>query len=298
MKILLIPLDYHRHKEDDRFFGDMLRAFQKQSDARIYDGNIRTLIDWKPNVVFYQGSLSREECIEIKKQTGCKWTTWTGDCKYAPADYLIQAAEWTDQFYFPFSGEMLNRYSRLLGKPCVFQWEYMQDWKFREPKNMQNGRVTFVGNKYDHLPGGKQRKELMEFCWKHIPDCTFYGNLDQMPIYGGQIPHNTVPALYNDSYIVIAENNMHDIESYFTPRNLMGMAAGSCTLMRWFPAIDDFFDNWKHCVIYKHKYELLDIINFLRDSPETRNRIAVGGYEHAKRNFCMDQFAKQYISKL
>ncbi|MES2395661.1 MAG: glycosyltransferase [Bacteroidota bacterium] len=297
MKILYIPLDYHRHSEDDRFFGDMLRAFQRHSEAIIYT-NIDNAIAFKPDVVFYHGSLSKEDCIKIKLATGCKWTMWTGDARYAPIKCLVDAMEFTDQYYLPFKGEMKDRFAILLGKPCSFIWEKFSDWKFREPKEMNGGTISFVGNVYDSLPGGEERVDLMNFCNRNIPDCLFYGSLPGSPNNKGGIHHNSVPDLYNNSFAVIVENNIHDIEGYFTPRNIMGLASGSCCLMKVFPGIEEHFENWKHCIYYRHKHELLDIVHYLRDKPEMRNKIAVAGHKLAKKKYTMDNFVKQYISQL
>lgn len=293
MRILYIPLDYHRHKEDDRFFGDLLRAFQNQCECIIYDGNIDNAIAFKPTHVFYQGSLTIEDIIKIKTATKCKWTTWTGDVRYAPMQYLMDLKEVTDQYYFPFSGELLRTYSRLLGKTCVYIYEPFQDWRYKTPKQMTEGRISFVGNVYETLPGGTERIEISKYIGKHCSELVCYGSG-----FDWSIKNCDVPDLYNDSYLVIADNNWNDIEGYFTPRNLGAMAAGSCCLMRTFPGIEEHFENWKHCVYYRHKYELLDIITFLKVNPEVRNRIAIKGHELATTKYSMNNFVKQFIAQL
>lgn len=293
MKILYTPLDYHRHSEDDRLFGDMLRAFQKQSQCVIYNGNITEAINFKPDSVFYQGSLSKEDCIKIKTETKCKWTTWTGDVRYAPLQYLVEAAEFTDKYFFPFSGDLLKTYRKLLDRECNFIFEPLQNWRFRSANQINSGDITFVGNRYEHLPGGIERAELKDLSEK-IRQLKCYGSGYSL----GQINNYDVPMLYNNSYAVIAENNWSDIEDYFTPRNLGAMAAGSCCLMKVFPGIENHFENWKHCIYYRHQYELIDIINFINANPEVRNRIAKSGYELVKKKYSMDNFVKQYISQL
>jgi hypothetical protein len=295
MKILLIPLGFEKHTEDHRLFSDMCNAFENHGNVRMFQ-DIEDAIQFSPDIVFYQGGLSRDHCIMIKvSNPKCKWQTWTGDVRYAPMKYLCDAAEFTDQFYFPFSGDLLNRYRRLLQKNCIFIFEPIQNWRFREPKIMNEPKgISFVGNLYDHLPGGIHRRELSTFVKAQFTEVHLYGE----GMEHGHIDHYEVPDLYNDSYAVICENNWHDIDSYFTPRNLTAMSAGSCALMRIFPGIEYHFENWKDCVYYRDKYELLDIISFLKDNPDVRNKIAATGYKTVKDNFNMSIFAKRFIEAL
>lgn len=288
MKFLLIPLGYQNPAQ----FADMLSAFNKHGEAVIYNGNADDAIAFKPDVVFYQGSLTKDDCIKIKVNTGAWWTTWTGDVRYAPVESLTECIEFTDQYYLPFTGELLNIYRKLLKRPCSFIWEPFQNWRFREPKELTDGKTTFVGNLYDCVPGGEERIELERFLKQYFNYVEFRGSMSTA------IPVEEVPALYNDSYLVIAENNWQDIPDYFTPRNLTAMSAGSCCLAKVFPGIENYFENWKHCIYYRHKYELLDIISYLKKNPQVRNEIAWNGHELMKKEYTFDKWVFQYINKL
>jgi hypothetical protein len=287
MRFLLIPLCFDLHKEQPLLFTDMLSAFKKQGEAMIFT-TMDEAIDFKPDVIFYQGSLTKEQCVLLKTITNAYWTTWTGDMRYAPMESLMECREFTDKLLLPFTGELLHTYTLLLGKPCDFIYEPLHEWRMIEPKEMEGGKVSFVGNIYNTVPGGEMRKELKEFIKENVPDYEFHN---------GSIAVNDVPKLYNDSYLVIAQNNFHDTQNYFTPRNLLAMGAGSCCLAKVFPGIEQRFKNYKHCVYYRHKYELLDAIIFLRNHPEVRNKIAKQGYELAK-NYTYSQWVKDYIKLL
>lgn len=282
MKILLIPLDFHKHKDEPLLFGDLLRAFSVGNEAVIYT-TLDEAIGFRPDLVFYQGSLSIEECAWVKRETKCKFTMWTGDVRYAPMQSLVEMKDVVDQYYLPFSGELLKTYEYLLGKPCAYIWEPLHNWKVIKPKELTTGNITFIGNLYETVPGGAERIELKRF---------LSGKVDNLFFENG-IPNNTLPGLYADSFAVIAENNWSNIEGYFTPRNLLAMS-NSCCLARYFPGIH-YFKNWGHCVYYKNKYELLDIINYLKLNPEKRNDIAKRGHELATNLFTYDNWAKQYI---
>lgn len=292
MRFLLIPLDSYKHQTDDRMFGDMFRAFNKdiKDEAMMYNDDVQEAIIFKPDVVFYQGGVNRDICEAIKLATDSYWVTWTGDVRYAPMEHLVLCKDFTDLFLLPFTGNMLKRYYRCLGVPCRFIWEPFQNWKFIEPKQMNEGKITFVGNKYNTVPGGEERGNIVPFLKQFFPEFEAYGSgWDKEPI-----DNFSVPQLYNDSYAVICDNNWNDIASYFTPRNLNAMSAGSCAVMRYFPNIEQFFKNYEHCIYYKHKYELLDVLSFLKNSPDIRNKIARQGYDHAKKNFTFDNFVEQF----
>ena len=292
MKVLLIPLDYHRHTEDDMLFGDMLRAFQKQSEAIMYDGNTDNAISFKPDVIFFQGSVSVDDLQKIKSATGCKITMWTGDTRYAPQQSLMDYRNVIDIYLLPFSGETSNNFSKMLNKPCQFIFEPIQDWRFVPPKEMSDGRIVFVGNHYETAPAGETRTEIINFLKQHTANFEAYGSIANS---NGSINYTLVPQLYNDSFIVIAENNWHDIEDYFTPRNLTAMSAGSCCLMRRFDGIEKHFSNFENCFFYRHKYELLDIVCFLKNNPSYRNAIAHKAYATAKEKYSLDVWVGDFI---
>lgn len=288
MKILLIPLDYHLHTKDPQLFGDMFDAFAKECEAMMFDGYMEKAFDFKPDVIFYQGSLTAEERKILKDKTGALWMTWTGDVRYAPMKSLIEVKDVTDVYLVPFEGKMLEYYEAVLGKPCKYIFEPLHEWKLIEPKVKTEGKITFVGNSYDHLPGGIERMKIQGFLNLYFKDqVNFYGSPNP------SISNKDVPALYNDSYIVIAENNWRDVQGYFTPRNLLAMA-NSCCVAREFPDCEWHFKNYEHCIYYKHKYELLDIINMLKECPEVRNRIAQAGYNHIKEGFTYAQWVKKF----
>lgn len=293
MKILLIPLDYQLNKTDELVFDGMDDGFITNGhEAIIYDGNLDNAIKFKPDLIILQGSISPEECKKLKYNTGSKVIMYTGDIRYAPMYSLIQFQTVVDMYFLPFSGRILESYSYLLGKPCSFLWEPIQNWRFKQLKPLDKGIISFVGNAYETVPCDRIR--FVNFLHKHVPGFECYGSL---PGSKGAIPTTEVPTLYQSSYCVIAENNWSE-DSYFTPRNIGSMAASSCTLMRWFPNIEKFFTSWRDCVVYKNEFELLDIINFLRENPNKRNEIAKEGHKTAYVKYKYSDWAKQLIANI
>ena len=281
-KILLIPLDYYKHIEHPELFSDLITAFNKKTETKIYTTQDEA-INFSPDVILFQGSLSVGDLAELKEHTKAKVAMWTGDFRYAPTQSLMDYKQVADLYLLPFCGEQLLIYENILAKPCYFLWEYIQDWRFIEPKTLESGDVVFVGNCYEAF--GNDRVELIDFLAKHVPGFKAYGSCPQT---NGMINYKDVPNLYNNSYLVIAENNWHDVNGYFTPRNLAAMSAGSCCMHHYFPGIEKYFENFVDSVIYKHKYELLDQINFLKANPQVSNAIAKKGHEVAKVKYKTD----------
>lgn len=298
MKTLLIPLDYHRHTEDPSLFTDMVESFGRQADVKLYTGDMQDVMLFKPDVIHFQGSVEPEDLKKMKDATGALVTMWTGDARYAPQQSLILYKEVVDCFLLPFSGDALKRYETILGKPCHFIWEPIQNWRFKEPKLMDKGEVVFIGNHYEDLPGGKKRIDLTKHLSKFVPELRVRGIMPQEAWgahYGGPVDYQYVPAIYNESYITICENNYDDLEEYFTPRNLGALATGTCALMRYFPGIEKHFENLNHCIYYRNKHELFEWIAFLKNSPHTRNAIASNGYRLAIDKFTYDKWVELYL---
>lgn len=291
MKLLYIPLDYQRHESDDTLFGDFLRGFQAVSDARIFT-DMRGAIEFRPEVVFFQGSLTVEDLVLLKEKTGAKIVMWTGDCRYAPTKSLMDYKEIVDLYLLPFSGGKLIEYYALLGKPCEYLYEPIQDWRFKEPKELKTGNIVFVGNHYGNFPGGESRTEIIKFLNAHLRNgIEVYGNIGGSR---GEIPNKDVPALYNNAYAVICENNIHDVDGYFTPRNIGAKAAGTCPLFRHYEG--HHYGHLQNCLSYRHKYELLDYIVFLYQNPDVRNKIAKRAYLGASEMFKAKNWAEKAVN--
>ena len=294
-KLLYIPLDYHRHAEIDSIFNSMINGFNTNFDVQIFK-NIEESILFKPDLVFMHGNaILLEECHLLKESTNAFFTIWVGDVRYAPLPEAMNMMDIADLYLFPFKGEQLKYFSRILDTPCEYLFEVFDDRQVREVKEISSGRIVFVGNVYEHFPGGEERISLVKFIGKYVPELEYYGSFPYADIsVKGRIDFSEVPDLYNSSYLTIAHNNRNDIDGYFTHRNLIALASGSCVLMKYFPGIEESFTNWDHCVYYKTNYELLDVIEFLKRNPSIRNKIAKSGNSYVRENYLNANFSHRY----
>lgn len=122
--------------------------------------------------------------------------------------------------------------------------------------------------------------EIIDYLNIHDAFLKCHGSMPRHPSNFGPVDFKETPDLYNNSYIVLAENNIHNVNLYFTPRNLGGMAAGSCTLHRWFPGAEGLFPEY---LLYRDKYDLLEKIIFMRNNPTERDKAAENGPAIARR---------------
>jgi len=294
-KLLYIPLDYCRHAESDSIFNSMLSGFNTQFEARVFK-NMEESTLFNPDLVYMHGNaISIEECHLLKKSTNAFFTIWVGDVRYAPLPEAMSMIDVANLYLFPFKGEQLKSFSRILNTPCEYLFEVFDDRQIRDVKEISSGRIVFVGNVYEHFPGGEERISLVKFIGKYTPELEYYGSFPyESNSAKGGIDFSNVPDLYNSSYLTIAHNNRNDIDGYFTHRNLIALASGSCVLMKYFPGIEEFFINWEHCVYYKTNYELLDVIEFLKRNPDIRNKIAKSGNTYVRENYLNANFAYKY----
>ena len=296
-KLLYIPLDYHLHSENG-VFDSILNGFKTEFNTLIFK-TLEESIRFNPDYVFMHGNvISLEDCNTLKSLTGAMFTIWVGDVRYAPLPEAMNMIGVADLYLFPFNGKQLEYFSRILDTPCEYIFEVFDDRQVREVKEMTVGRVVFVGNVYDHFPGGEERISLANFIGKYVPELELYGSFPYSANSKGNIDFSQVPDLYNTSYLTIAHNNRNDIDGYFTHRNLIALASGSCVLMKHFPGIEQFFTNWEHCVFYKTNYELLDIIEFLKREPSIRNKIAKNGNSYVRQNYLNSNFAHNFYQIL
>lgn len=287
-KILLIPLDSHRVSEG--IFDDMLTAFSEQFNAKIFtdlmDGRV-----FEPDYIFYQGGLTLIDLAYLKEHTGAKIIMWTGDARYMPTQSLINLRNVVDLYLLPFSGPTSELYQKILGKPCEFIWEPIQEWRFRRPNELQSGDTVFIGNQYDNLPGGRERRRILTFIHDLNRHLYVYGSMAVACNYGA-VEYTRTPEIYNNAYIVICENNL-TLQDYFTPRNIGAMAAGSVGLHRYFPGIEKHFVNMEDGLIYSDEYECLEAIEMLQKNPDIRNKIAWSSYKNALEKYTYSAWVKR-----
>lgn len=296
MKVLLIPLFYDTAHPSD--FDGMVDGFEQNGNEAIIYKNKHEAIEFKPDVIIFQGGVEVGDLKEIKEKSCATLSMYTGDFRFTPMESLMRYRSIVDVYALPFAGCYLHLFSKILGKRCCFHWEAIQNWRFIEPKNIDSGSIVFIGNAYETTQS--DRLQLASFLNKHVPNFEYYGSI---PYSKGMLPVSETPRVYNNSYAAIAENNFF-VDNYFSQRNTGAMSAGTCTIMKRFKNIEKvgrcnpYFVNAQNCFIYNDNYELLNICEFVNGNSEIRNKVARNAYETAVNWFTYKRWALEYLNIL
>jgi len=270
MKLLYIP---HPGGIDK----DLQAAFEKKFTTRTYT-DIENAIDFKPEIVYIQsGSLPVSKLVKLRAETGCRIAQWAGD--YRP-EGLPEVKIYQPFCDFTFTADVgvYDFYTYFLAHPIAM-------WQFLPVHDKADG-VIFIGHDYDHLPGAKERRQLVQML-KHRGDFTVYGS-DNAP----DVPYRDIPKVYNRHAYGIAANIYYDGPHWFGNRPLMIMAAGSCCLMREFPGWEHYFIDGTNCLIYRNNSEVEGIINDTADW--YREEIAWAGQQLVLDNFTYTYFVGNF----
>jgi len=229
--------------------------------------------------IFIQsGALSPERLQEIKGDA--QVYQWTGDCRPELLPEVLLYKGIADKTFLACGIGQKQMYEDALGHEV--EWMQHAATIFIEPKEMQAGQITFIGNFYDQFPGGDERNKL---CVELLRN---YGSkFDSFGSWGsgrGSVIYDSTPGIYSNSYISISANIFNDIDGYWSNRPYDILAAGSCCLMRYVPGIELHFKNMEHCVYYFSNDEAIEKIAWLIANPDYRNKIAKAGYLHVKEN--------------
>ncbi len=70
-----------------------------------------------------------------------------------------------------------------------------------------------------------------------------------------------------------------DAAGYTSNRPYDILANKGLLLIEWFPGIEKVFKHKKHCLVFKTINEAIELIEYYKDKPEKRKKIAIAGYD-------------------
>jgi hypothetical protein len=169
---------------------------------------------------------------------------------------------------------------------------------FVEPKELQSGKVVFIGNNYDHFEGAVERENLcliLSSRMNGFEDFEVIGNGFDNGMFNNtrSISYHESATIYNESYISISHACFNDIEGYYSNRTFDIMASGGCCLMRYAKGAEKYFTHEENVMFYHTNEEAIEIIKFLIANPDVRNAIALSGYNLANKYHTFDVRAKE-----
>lgn len=268
---------------------DFYDSFCKYFDCKLYTG-VQDAIAFNPDYIhLHAGSLSLEDATLLKSKTNAIWTQFTGDCDLKPLEPVTRYKDLCDITLLTIAEGMKESYpdnKRLTWMPEAV----VEPLK---PKELNDGKIVFVGNYYSHFPNGEDRADMCRMLSKQFGDkFECYGNFHIDGVNcKGTIKYEDVAKLYNDAFLVIAQDNFTQVNHYFTQRYLLAMAVSCCV---GFNAKGLGLDAMSY-MGYNDLSYLRYVIDHLYTYPEKRNLIAHNGHRCVKDNFTYDKWTERYI---
>ena len=297
-RLLFIPLHYNTTPQPHE---DWFNALNDEFDVMYFRFDLanRTLTGaFKPEYIFIQsGAILPDQVEYIKEYTGAKLIQWTGDARSEAMENVTQYKGVVDLTLLAVGIGQKEMYEKALGSPVGYMQQGVFESFFKEPKELESGRIVFIGNNYDHFEGAVERSELCKMLSSkfRIDEFEVIGNGFNNSSWNNvrSIPYDESAQIYNDAYISISHACFNDIEGYYSNRTLDIMASGGCCFMRYVPNLEQFFENGKHCVFYYDNEDCKTKIEYFLKRPDLRNEIARNGYELAKQKHTFKQRAKE-----
>lgn len=274
-KLLFIPLDY-QYNPYQEFFESLCKKF---NTLYYSDGFEYPDMDF---IYVHSGAVSPERLSELKSKTGALVVQWTGNVRAEVLPEVIAYKNICDLTLLAAGIGQKEMYQKELGHPVEYFQHHVSNWQYIPAKELNSGKVIFIGNAYNQFEGAVERNDLCALLTSKFPEFEVWGNGFALPQYRNpnSVSFDKTQPMYNDAYISISANCFNNIEAYYSDRPLHIMAAGGCCLMRYVPSLEKFYNDMEHCVFYRSNDEAVEKINMLIANPELRNKIAKAGQEH------------------
>lgn len=290
-RLLFIPLHW---EATPRPHEDYFNALNGVFDCKYYESDTDAQI-FAPQYIFIQsGTITKESARFIRQLSGSKLIQWTGDARADVMENVTQYKGISDLTLLAVGIGQKEMYETALGSPVDYLQQGVFNSFFIEPKELQSGMITFIGNNYNHFKGARERTELCRLLSQEFDKFTTIGNG-----FGSEhnnvrsVPYSESPRLYNEAYISISHACFNDIEGYYSNRTFDIMASGGCCLMRYAKGAEKYFTHEENVMFYHTNEEAVEIVKFLIANPDVRNEIAMSGYNLAKKYHTFDYRAKE-----
>lgn len=284
-RLLFIPLNYDIYPRPHE---DWFNAFNKYFKCVYFGENFWANSEFTFDYIFVQsGAIDMQWLLALKEKYKSKIIQWTGDARAGLMDNVTQYKGIVDLTLLAVGIAQKKMYENALGSPVDYLQQGVFESFFLPPKELQSGKIVFIGNKYDQFEGSRERSELCEMLSKEFPnDFEVIGNGFNNPKYNNSrsIPYLDSAKIYNKSYISISHACFNDIEGYYSNRTLDIMASGGCCLMRYSKDAEKYLAGLDVVAFYDSNKDCLKQINRLIENSQLRNNVSVNGSLLAKRN--------------
>ena len=288
---------------------DMQRAFVNNSseyreistgDPQVNSGACRISNEFKPDIIFMQIQAERiiaPSTVELFKNNGAFVINWTGDVRDSVPNWMYSLP--VDVTAFSNLRDVKEVQERGL-KSAYLEIGYDPNIYKPEGEAKNIEPIVFFGNSY-----GPSMFPMSEF---RIKMCTHLKSIfaGRFGIYG--TGWNISSGNFNSSQpeeasayrgAKIAINCSHyEIEKYSSDRlfRILGTGKAIC-LAKWYPRIEEDFEDGVHLRYWKTIDELKDLINYYLDPANEQERVSIAlqGHILAKEKFTFNNMAENVI---
>ncbi len=268
--------------------------------SNINEQAISIASEFKPDIVFMQiqaPDIIRPQTVEKLKQIGAFVINWTGDVRASVPYWMISLGSDVTAF------SNLRDVKETIDHNKVSAYlEIGYDENIYKPEGESKSiePIVFFGNSY-----GPSMFPMSEF---RIKMGTFLKTIfgGRFGIYGtgwniasGNFNHSQTEEAGAYRGAKIAINCSHfEIEKYSSDRLLRILGTGKAIcLAKWYPRIEEDFEDGVHLRYWRTIEELKDLINYYLDPVNEfeRSNIAMQGHWEVKSKFTFDHMAKNVV---
>jgi hypothetical protein len=222
-------------------------------------------------------------------------SNWTPDVLNYPHPYFINIGKIIQKPLIPSEGQLKLYRDAGCKNVDYFQTGYDQKYFYRkseeerkELREKYNHDIVFCASNPRNYayPDIKLRESIiLEMHNKYKNEFSVYGyfweKLNLCNSWKGVLNFYEQNDVYNGSKIVLSVSCYNDVRKYFSNRLPIALAAGTMVMSKYFPGIEEYFENHKHLVWFNTKEECLYLIDYYLKHDEEREQIGINGAQEA-----------------
>ena len=230
-------------------------------------------------------SVSGNAIKEIKESTESCVIHFYGDFRWETKPHVVAIGKYADCTLLYHKDETIIQNYRDRGVRQVGFWWVGTDPEVFYPRPREKRYdVIFMANNADFLKGHQKRRDLIEAIIAKDINLDLFGRGWD---YLSDIENAHLHPFVNDeefaqacsgAKITLGFNAVNDVRMYASWRRpLNSMASGAFHLTRYFPGLEDVFENGKHLVWFHSIPEAIDQIEYYLAHDREREKIASAG---------------------
>ena len=199
--------------------------------------------------------------------------------------------------------EIIRKYSELGLKDIGFWWVGTNPNIYRPVGTEKEYDVVFFANNADFLPGHEERRMLIRTIADDGINIHLFGNKWELfkghpnVSLHGFVVEEKFARVCSKAKITLGYNAVNDIYFYASWRRPFNcMACGAFHLTKYFPGLEEVFENKEHLVRFNNIAEAVRLIKYYLKHSNERENIARQGRKEVIENHTWDNRIKEIIN--